>query len=471
MIIIRRAKAVLTSAVISSLLITGACNPESSDADGQTDPGRDLEAADSNAGSETGPEDRDSDSADAPVNSASADFDFVRSGLGESCLVTAHCDEELGLLCVDNTCVSPTRSASDAGAESSAPARLGQVGESCRARRDCELNLGCIRNTCVPLDDVDTSETPGQDAGTGSADVSLVSGQVGESCTSRADCAPGLACFSGRCAQGSSGLEPTGKECVLIECREAVDCCPTPLSSCPTYEAECLANPGSTYCTTFEQNCVCDGSDYDCSANQCVYVQCREPVDCCPLPPTSCATYEAECEIDPASEYCTIFEQNCVCDGSTYECANNTCSARRACTSDTNCLSTQVCDVEAGFCVGCLLDTDCPQGATCAGNVCTAGCERDEECPIFNQCIDAQCVDVGCQTDRECKVYTGDIQAVCEDGECQVQCASDFECAENMVCVNNACVAAGCETDEECRLQFANSGLTTTFEIECKAVP
>jgi hypothetical protein len=31
-------------------------------------------------------------------------------------------------------------------------------------------------------------------------------------------------------------------------------------------------------------------------------------------------------------------------------------------------------------------------------------------------------------------------------------------------------VPVGCETSEECRLQLANTGVSTTFEVECKLV-
>ncbi len=460
MIAVQRTSAVLTSALLSMLCITAACTNESSGND------------DGQIPVTTGPADTVTDDGDGPdgptPKSPSEDFDFVRSGLGESCLVTAHCDEKLGLICVDNTCIALGMVEADSGTAPVAPVRLGQVGESCRARSDCELNLACLRNTCVPLDTLEPSDTQKSDAG--APDLSLTVGQVGESCTSRADCAPGLACFNARCVQGSSGLAPTGKECVVIQCREALDCCPTPPATCATLEANCLASPGSASCTSFEANCVCDGSNYDCTANQCVFIQCREPVDCCPIPPTTCPTLKDQCDLDPESTACAQYDANCVCDGSSYDCNDNVCSVRRACTTDANCLTTQVCDVAAGYCVGCLADDDCPEGGACIDNLCESGCQGDEDCPFFNQCMDGECVEVGCQTDRECKVFTGDLQAVCKEGECQVKCVSDFECANNMVCVDSACVPVGCETDEECRLQLGNGGLATTYEVECKLV-
>jgi len=466
MITLNQTSAVLTFAAFGTLCIAAACDSEPSDPASTPVP---VAADDMGTNSDDDDDDDDQGSDDTTPKTQSEDVNFIRSGLGESCLVTAHCDEDLGLICVDNTCVSPTMAQSDGGEAPSAPRRLGQAGESCRARSDCELDLACLRNTCVPLNNLDTSNDFDSDAG--ASDVSLTVGQVGESCTSRADCAPGLACFSGRCVQGSVGLEPTGKECVIIQCREALDCCPEPPSACATLEADCLANPGSSSCTSFDLNCVCDESSYDCTDNQCVFIQCRQPVDCCPIPSSSCPTLEADCDLDPESSSCTSFEALCVCDGSTYDCRENICQSRRACTSDTSCLTTEVCDVAEGYCVGCLADADCGEGGTCVNNVCTAGCQGDEDCPFFNQCMDGECIEVGCQTDRECKVYTNDIQAVCKNGECQVQCSSDFECAANNVCVSGACVPVGCETNEECRLQYANSDIVTTFEIECKAVP
>jgi hypothetical protein len=387
----------------------------------------------------------------------------IKSGLGESCLVSDHCDTDLGLVCVGNTCVDPKRGNGtmdrDAGS-APLPSRLGQVSESCRARIDCDLGLACIANICVPIESV---SAPHLDAGT----AQLAAGQEGESCTARSDCAQGLACLSGRCARGSSGLEPTGKECVVIECQDPVDCCPEPPSTCPTLESYCLASPGSTSCQQFEQLCQCDGTYFDCTDSRCLSVQCREAADCCPAVSSSCPLYEAECAADPESTYCDAFDTSCVCDESRYRCTADQCETVYPCASATDCPTAMVCDAEAGVCVGCLSSADCGSG-TCTDNVCASGCERDEQCPLFHQCADGECVDVGCQTDRECKAYTGDQQAICQDGECQVQCSSDFECSSSMVCVDGTCVSAGCETDEECRIQLG--GVVTAYDIECRAI-
>src|ERR1051325_12160610 len=90
----------------------------------------------------------------------------------------------------------------------------------------------------------------------------------GESCRASSDCAAGLVCVGGRCSVGSYNLQPTGKQCVLVQCHEPKDCCPTPPTSCPTLLQACEG--GFTFdCQLYQMQCVCDGSKFSCDSGKC----------------------------------------------------------------------------------------------------------------------------------------------------------------------------------------------------------
>lgn len=222
--------------------------------------------------------------------------------------------------------------------------------------------------------------------------------QRGESCQSRLDCAAGLACIANVCTVATFTYQPTGKECVPIECREAADCCKEPPAVCTTYQALC--NAGDTY-------------------------------------------------------YCTLYDSTCVCDPDAYACENDKCVTRCETTSD--CL-TGTCVAER--CVECASDDDCPgDSQICQNQKCVEKCTEKIDCPYFHDCKAGVCVEVGCADDRECVAATRNVLAVCNaEKKCQVPCQTDAECQSAQgysfrACVNQRCVDIGCETDDECRLR------------------
>src|SRR3954447_6584985 len=90
----------------------------------------------------------------------------------------------------------------------------------------------------------------------------------GESCQATADCESGFICLHNVCSVGSYNLQPTGKQCFLVACHAAEDCCPPPSSNCNVLQSECEA--GFTFeCQTYQQQCVCDASKFSCEAGQC----------------------------------------------------------------------------------------------------------------------------------------------------------------------------------------------------------
>jgi hypothetical protein len=246
--------------------------------------------------------------------------------------------------------------------------------------------------------------------GSGSA-TSATGAARGESCERHSDCAEGLACVNQVCVLDHSGLAPTGKECVAIECATPTDCCPEPPPSCPSLEAYCNSGD-SNACQQYQQYCTCQPERWSCENDQCVEL-CQTSVDC----------------------------------------QLGTCVGTR--------------------CVECGSNDDCPSSMACKAQKCVPKCTSSAECPYFNQCVAGTCMETGCSLDRECVAATGNVLAVCRAGECDVPCDSDFQCKGStsaiLACINGVCVDVGCESDEECRLLLgvqAGKG----FEAVCRPV-
>src|SRR5688572_22401526 len=64
-------------------------------------------------------------------------------------------------------------------------------------------------------------------------------GQRNESCQTRADCLPGLVCVNEVCSVDRFDVVPTGKECAVVACREAKDCCAQPSAACAALKTAC----------------------------------------------------------------------------------------------------------------------------------------------------------------------------------------------------------------------------------------
>jgi hypothetical protein len=105
--------------------------------------------------------------------------------------------------------------------------RLSQVGDTCRTTDDCASPNVCISSVCEPVGWKPTPPTPPRLS------------QVGESCQVSADCAGTAVCEGGSCKVASYGITANSKECILQECTQPVDCCPTPSTECATLEATC----------------------------------------------------------------------------------------------------------------------------------------------------------------------------------------------------------------------------------------
>ncbi len=232
----------------------------------------------------------------------------------------------------------------------------------------------------------------------------------GEACQVTNDCSGGLACVpipgnaGGVCTVGTFRIDQTAKECALIECTAAADCCTTPPPNCPNLLNTCTADAGpvsTSACQQYELQCKCDTAKTDCENSKCV---------------SKCTT-----------------DTECFSNGSGRKCAG-------------------------GKCVQCAGDSDCANGQQCLSGTCQSPCQGDGDCAGFNRCLSGKCIESGCQTDRECVASTRNVEATCgTDGKCIVPCQTDLECGNPknysfFSCLQNQCVYTGCGTDKDCRL-------------------
>jgi len=319
-------------------------------------------------------------------------------------------------------------------------------------------------------------------------------GQRGESCQARNDCQDGLACIAGTCSRNDFEVSVSPKHCDQIDCQIDEDCCGgKPLEApakCNNRELICTV-PTLPNCTqsTCTSNDTC--GDGVCGAGVCSSSvgQCMSNADCadecvsgvCTLSLTSCTAstdcfYNGQtctgrvCDCtnplyDPFDPVCT--DPDCV-DVCTLRCREERCVNDNSCEDDVECIPFGLTYCEGGLCVECLEDEDCNEelGETCVDNQCETPCLQNEECPLFQQCIDGDCVETGCSSDRECVLAANLGNVSSEDARlskclpselnpdiftCKIPCENDGSCSEFQVCDAGYCRFIGCETDEECR--------------------
>ena len=254
----------------------------------------------------------------------------------------------------------------------------------------------------------------------------------GEACQTTNDCAPGLACAPqafgsgnganvvGVCVLAAFSVSQTAKECATIDCQAATDCCPTPPTDCATRKTECDAEADAGLIT--------------------------QP---------DCAYYNA----------------NCVCDPAQIDCQNGKCVTK--CLNDSTCAINRVAGkCLGGVCGGCSSDTDCNKNDSnkiCNSGQCQNKCQGDGDCPGFDRCVGGKCTPGACQTDRECIAYSRNVEATCgTDGKCVVPCQTDLECGNPKdyrfySCIAGKCTYMGCGNDKDCELALGSSGQVLTI--------
>jgi hypothetical protein len=316
--------------------------------------------------------------------------------------------------------------------------RRGVAGDSCTSTNDCESGLNCTAQVCFAADGGTTSQPESaacdarrncalglacvagtcQSASTGMTGGSSRYSGKGETCTAKNDCEPSLACVMGVCRSLTVALGRVAKSCYRVECATKDDCCQAfmPNPNCATYEANCAMDP--IFCNTYRSLCQCT---QDCIGEQCI-------------------------------------------------------AAAPGCKTNAECTSSQTPYCVDGKCTQCDKDAACAgMGAKCAQGVCMAACKRDENCALLHACQDGACIDTGCKTDRECAFMSKNQLAICNAGDCEVPCSTDTDCAASPTmpnqggtmtmamnatanakrgfeaCEMGKCVFVGCENNAECR--------------------
>jgi hypothetical protein len=240
--------------------------------------------------------------------------------------------------------------------------------------------------------------------------------QVANDCTEGLFCAPMPGSTGGVCVTGSFKITKTAKECAIVECAGASDCCDESLAAgCAQLAILCAADAGTgstQACQQYADQCGCQSGRIDCEAGKCI----------------------SRCNTD----------QEC----------SSTSSGRRC---------------AGGKCVQCAIDSDCTDGRQCVTGVCQAPCTNDGSCSGFDRCLSGRCIASGCQTDRECVAATRNVDARCgTDGKCIVPCETDLECGSPtsysfFSCIEKQCTYVGCESDKDCRLFYTGPSDASTL--------
>jgi hypothetical protein len=320
----------------------------------------------------------------------------------------------------------------------------GAAGESCTSRRDCEEGLSCIDNRCVKPGSVKNDDDGGM-----AMEIVDTRGEAGESCTRRADCRTGNACVDNVCVNEDAlpaGMVPSTRGQRGESCQARNDC---------KDDLACI-------------NQICIESDFmfSVSTKQCFRVQCDKDDDCCEsfVAPISCPSLQTACDGgDTAS--CNAFDAQCKCN---QVCRTNLCTFANACKTDVDCGAPSL-HCFSGMCAQCKASTDCTgMDQQCVAGVCTAGCMHNEQCPLFNECKDGECVKSGCKTARECYFATQNPLSECKDGECITPCTNDASCGQQQICDDGHCVFVGCESDEECRALLGLASVVGSDRAVCR---
>ena len=257
---------------------------------------------------------------------------------------------------------------------------------------------------------------------------------LGESCRSSGDCAGAYVCVQSACGVANTGISPTSNQCLLMQCTTAADCCSPQLSAagCDSLNTLCQAAADPTTsidCLDYNAEC-CPQAAIDklaCTNNVCHSI-CNADTDC-----TALGIARPYC----LSQACVQCTTNAQCTQTGYVCSKeNTCVP--SCTSRADCDAFYDCPNAPSYCkfVGCANDRECQVArsnaqAYCDSNkVCQVGaCSSDSTCfhpqtsagtPItagtniyaYQVCVSGRCQNAGCGTDDECKAFLAtDINA------------------------------------------------------------
>jgi hypothetical protein len=295
------------------------------------------------------------------------------------------------------------------------------------------------------------------------------SGIRGESCQDWEDCGVGLSCIDNQCVVDSFPVAVSADQCQYVECTIPEQCCSLANFDCDGFLQSCT-DGDSAGCANYRANCTCSAATQSCKNGECLF-KCNSAQDCCPsLNINFCFELEQQCELGVPSACENYSLVGCDCDASAYTCTlEGQCQA--ACELDAECPG-GFCQAEK--CVSCRNDNDCGAGERCFGYTCIETCANNTNCPAFHTCdlVTGVCKESGCYTDKECVAGSGNVLATCQASACVVPCTTDLECDTptnygNLKCQDGICTDVGCETDQECKIRHAPDGSVGKGEWQC----
>lgn len=327
------------------------------------------------------------------------------------------------------------------------PARSGQ-GESCTKRADCSDGLACYSGICLAA--------PSVDAGTDDGGVPINPiptanlGQRGETCTASTDCAKPLVCVPlttgtgavglGRCDLATYGYTPTGKTCTA-ECKTEADCCELPLGLTATDSAG----------TAVAINSCADLAKIFADA------------------PAGCETTATA----STTKACLYYKAYCECGAGVWACNSGMCSYTKACSTTGE--VAKGCPAQSRSGLGLVTNCNATSSkceSVAAGATCPASCDgKAVEVSATEVCAKDECVCLAetaplcyrkCNDQLDCAYgFTCDTtKRVCVQ---DTGCDSDAACARNLKNVTAKCVAKTCVVPCKTDLDCGTSGITATY--------
>lgn len=204
-----------------------------------------------------------------------------------------------------------------------------------------------------------------------------------------------------------------------------------------------------------------------------VAAQCSRPVE-----NANGCSVDADCPsfftCEVGTGFCLCQNDN-ACDGEEFCNELGRCQARTGCASNDDCKSPErpqdICDTTTGECVTlsastlqCVLDSHCPFGTICEGNLCQPGCRENGDCPLGDPCIDGQCDpapgacndDLYCEYGEACNASTNrcaahaDADILCQWCQPQTNLFDPPPCGGNSCLLDSSIPPAECDLDAHC---------------------
>ncbi len=317
--------------------------------------------------------------------------------------------------------------------------------EACGVACDANGANGCGGRDCL-CGDIAACDPEGE--------TPYCDGAACRACTNDAHCAAGEQCLGFEC-----------RACNPDDNSGCADDSETPICDRGTFTCrgcndqranECAGNANGAVCTGTGACRRCDVADHDtCEANE-LCCDGDGEADCQPADEGACFACDGACDAAVAD---TCVDRACVCgetgapcgDGAAPFCQAGACVGCRddgdcpdgVCDTDTDvcveCLdngdcTNEVCDVDNNVCVECLDDGDCTDELCDTDNNVCVECLADDDCP------DGVCGEGGaCIECREAADCADTPETPFCAGKTCVECLDNGDCPILNSCVNNAC--------------------------------